>query len=147
MHTICVARAVVRCPSETCYYNKHLSAHYLHMRTVACNTNLYSCYEMSSYTLCIVYTKYNIQYDNNSEVKLPGKSRDKPASFKFDKTSYLSMYDQLAKDDKEVSYLHHILYYIFIILRLHYSTLRLAHVSQHLQSVLDMCRTLVCLLI
>jgi Ssu72-like protein len=124
MHTICVAKAVVRCPSETCYYHKHLSAHCLHMRTVLCNRNLYSCYVMPSYTLCIV--KYTIPYDNNSEVKLPGKSRDKPASFKFDKTSYLSMYDQLAKDDKEVCYLHHILYYIFIILLLHYSTLHLA---------------------
>eukprot|EP00953_Heterococcus_sp_UTEX-ZZ885_P012045 6932-Heterococcus_DN1.PRE.2 len=41
-------------------------------------------------------------YGIGTEVKLPGKSRDKPASFKFDKTSYLAMYDQLAKDDKEL---------------------------------------------
>eukprot|EP00953_Heterococcus_sp_UTEX-ZZ885_P002091 1632-Heterococcus_DN1.PRE.3 len=41
-------------------------------------------------------------YGVGTEVKLPGKSRDKPASFKFDQTSYLAMYDQLAKDDKEL---------------------------------------------
>ena len=46
--------------------------------------------------MCIVY--YTILY---SDVKLPGKSRDKPASFNFG-TPYINMYDQLANDDKEV---------------------------------------------